>query len=253
MIRAFIAILGLVLSGCATVVPVWEGRTPETLGAGGFRLSNYAGEGPLVATDAGSLLSEMEEFPIAGFRIEGGVHEKVDLSADLFVSGGSSGTGVGARYQWFGPTLWKAKAGDQALATAGRYWKTDAADYEFSSDLSPVFLYADLTGKGFDLTTSYSYRISDRFVTYGGYKYLNFKVTVDYKNQSDGPVVSSESRSFDGHGVFAGIGFSGIGNSAGFELIFEGQATQLPRTYATDKAIYTTWVLNLAVPFNFGN
>lgn len=241
-------------TGCALTIPLHEGRSPETLGPKTLRGSLGTGTTATVGTASGSTTPEDDAFneqtgSFSTLRGEFGLTEKIELTGESFGGSTGGGYGAGARFQWFGPNVMKAKAGESSMTTGIQVWSLDTKDSDLDDYVGNAFSYADFEAIGVQLTHSYGYRLGDQWVGYFGARYVNYEMTAEYKNTSGGPVVLTEDRSFYGYGGFLGIALSAMYQGFGFELIAETNLMNMPEVYGSGRTNYRTTNFFVSVPF----
>jgi hypothetical protein len=222
-------------------IPLREGRTPETLGPKTLRGSLGKGATATVGTAAGNTAPEDDAFneqtgSFLTLRGEVGLTERIELTGESFGGSTGGGYGIGARYQWFGPNVMKAKAGESSMTSGVQLWSLDAKDSDLDDYNGNAFPYADFEALGVQLTHSYGYRLGDQWVNYFGARYVNYKMSAEYKNSAGGPVVLLEDRNFYGYGGFLGIALSAMYQGFSFELIAETNLMNMPEVYGSGRA-----------------
>ena len=250
-IRFFIFAIAALLNGCALAIPVHEATPPEVLDKGSFRIGQMTGSAPMVATTRVDQSKDGLSGALAGYRLEVGVAEKWQLELQTF-GGGIAGVGytAGAKYQWSGSPYFKAKKGNSVQSTSFKYWNGAAPASKVGITNTATLYSGDLSGDGFTVAHVWGKRLADWFGVYAGPKIATGNIKADYRTTENGPIVSTDRRSFVGYGPIAGFYFAPHSEQAGFDVVLEGQALNMPATFGDDRTMYYSWMLNLALPLN---
>lgn len=245
-------VLSASLCACAIAVPVQEAEPPEVLGNWGFRIGYFQGAAPMLATPSATITdAQADRTPIVGYRLGFGFLNRFELDTDLYAGIASAGSSVSLRYQWTGDTYFHAKTGNFAQTTVIRIWGGGATDAKLDDQFQ--YQYGDLEGHGQDLSHFWGYRMADWAGIYGGPKVISGTATAKYKNSDGGTIVETESRHFWGGGGIFGINISPHSKHIGFDVNFEAQCMNLPKTYSTERDWYSTYTLSLSLPFSFAD
>jgi hypothetical protein len=246
---SFLALL-LLLTGCSTVIPVHEGETPEVLSGGDFRLTTFAANSPMLATETATNTNAAILYPSEGYRLGIGILERLQLNVEMLAAAASVGASYSLKYQWLGDNYFSAKKGNRSQSTIVRSLSSAGVDIDVNEE-GNVYPYADLVAKGIDIAHLFGYRTANWFGLYGGPKFITGDVTAEYKNVEDGPVIETEKRKFSGVGVIAGLHFSFTSDHIGLDIIAEYDGFQLPASYGPDKVWYNGYTLAVGIPFGF--
>lgn len=246
----------LALSGCAVIMPVHELETPETLGAGGIRISQFSATGPVMATEQ-NIQASPPNFTsqIGGGRLGVGITQKLQINLEAFggVGGGSGGSGA-LKYQWLGNDYFHSEGGKWAASFTARFWGSSAPKFKITSSGTVLtFNAADLTVKGYDFVHLWGYRWTKATGFYAGPKIIIANAKAEYRNVESGPIVQEETRSIFGAGGVVALFLTPHSDVIGLDLILEMEVINLPGTYVSQRYWYTTVGMSLGVPFSIPN
>ena len=240
------------LLGCAVAIPVHEDDSSQTLGKDRWDIAMIGAVGPTEGPrnfPSGSAPNVADVIPeeFFGARVAWGIRENYDVEGELGLSMfGGTVASLGIKHQWYGPSYFKARAGDSFSGMRFRYstatgFADNPSTWSSTDSASDIFgngIFVDnMSAETLSIANSWGHLLTDWFGVYAGLEagMSNLRATL-----SDGGPTGTEysdNRYTYFGGPLAGFSLHSTGESVRVAWTFELEYLSVPDTFTNGNTL----------------